>query len=78
MRRVVSFLLTLSLVATFVTPRLHPSPAGALDAESVAEAPLDAEGRGFLSVIGCVGCLGGGLVILSNGLTATQIGRAHV
>ena len=77
MRTVFSVLLTLTLVAGFALPRVHalpdaPSPA-------VPEAVLagaDVEGRGIFSVIGCVGCVGGGLVIMSGGLAMTLAAMA--
>lgn len=72
MRRVLSVLLTLSLVAGFAIPRVQALPDSSSPAPTELSArDSDPEGRGFFSVIGCVGCVGGGMLILSNGLTAT-------
>jgi hypothetical protein len=70
MRRVLSVLLTLSLVAGFVTPRLQALPDGPSGAPTTEVlAPSDVEGRGVLGFIGCVGCAAAGLVIATNGVT---------
>lgn len=71
MRRVLSLVLTLTLAAGFVTPRLQPVPA--TQAESPSEriaAASDVEGRGWASLLGCVGCVGAGMYILTSGATA--------
>jgi hypothetical protein len=77
MRRVLSVLLTLTLVAGFVTPRLQTLPDGPSEVPTTEVlAPADVEGRGILGFIGCVGCVGGGLLIVSNGLTTTLAAMA--
>lgn len=77
MRRVLSILLTLSLVAGFTMPRLPAATvASSADLPGSVSATSDVEGRGIFSVIGCVGCLGGGFLILSNGLTTTLAAAA--
>lgn len=71
MRRVLSVLLTLTMVVGFVTPRIQalpdiPSPAPSAEIVSAS----DVEGRGWATILGCIGCLGAGMYILSSGATA--------
>ncbi|MEJ2539164.1 MAG: hypothetical protein P8188_04230 [Gemmatimonadota bacterium] len=66
MRRVFSVLLTLSLVAGLVTPRVQ-AVSGTTPSEVVAT--VDVEGRGLITFLGCVGCLGGGAAIVMSGST---------
>lgn len=77
MRRVFTALLTLTLVAGFVTPRLHGSTEVAPpDSPITYDVSSDVEGRGFMSAIGCVGCIGGGAFIMSNGISAVLTAAA--
>ena len=60
----------MSLVASFVTPRLEAAPDLSSEAPSaVLDAAVDVEGRGLFSAIGCMGCIGGGVILMSGGST---------
>lgn len=77
MRRVFTVLLTLSLVAGFATPRFQAAPDFTTEAPSAAlDSATDVEGRGLFSAIGCVGCIGGGALIMAGGISAALTAAA--
>jgi len=68
MRRVFTVLLALSLIAGFTTPRLQAASERGSEASPAEFDPAaDVEGRGIISAVGCAGCLGGGVLIISSG-----------
>lgn len=77
MRRVLSLVLTLTMAAGFVTPRLQPVPAApASPASEQIPVASDVEGRGWATLLGCVGCVGAGMYILTSGATAVLAAAA--